>query len=449
MHTAKMLGMSGHMSRYRDALSIVVAQRFKLLRHGACSASAAAFKTSVLESLSSGVASPKRQGILAAVVKFFNANWQGRVVGHICSGEQCCSCEVASMAKAIYLSKKLFSTFRPKIFPKANSTGWPHSSPFFTLASALHGVDAFELAFSSRSTDTEDALRATLNEISRKKPLDDNLLPAEAGGDELMALPVAKAVEWATDMLEGDAVTQERLQNAISARCALSFMTPSLFQASYLLQLTLLPQQQLMRSLVRQTSGAWEREQLLTVVDLGTRQYRFALLNGGEMLPQFFRETWRLLTFEQHLLPLTSTEELRGQLLKLFLRPAALVHQLVRVRAQIFPYCLFRLLVLDAEDKMRCAEQILLLPKRLRDSWSRSFLSSYSRPDLLCSTEAQCILTVIGKHAVHCTVSTLKESPQEQGEDDAQSRSVALGMSTHGLRSCTLGAQTPKFRSWP
>ena len=347
-------------------MGILVTARFKLVKGNVCSAEASAFKQGVLDSIMPALSLPKHKGIVDAVAGFFNSDWRSSTVVHICRGGTCCKDLQSGLVKAIWLMNRLFTVLRPTMFQKANWTDWPRTVPWFTLAASLHciGVDAFQMAFcgvetagGQGSVGPETGL--VVREDGSEAPLSESL-----DGDQLLAMPLADALRHASASVDDD-FNRERLANAISRKCAQAFMKPCLLENALLLQVPLLPQQRLMHSLVHQTGAVWEREQLVSMASIGARQYRVGNLNGDALLPAFFQQTLEIQTgirFWQHLI---TTEHLRSKILKFVMRPAALVHQLVRLRAVAMPYSVFGLLGVSGQARLALAETLLGIPQVL------------------------------------------------------------------------------------
>ena len=408
IHTCRVLSGTGQLARLRDALSILTTRRFKVLKGTVCSAEASAFKQGVLDSILPALSMPKHKGLVDAVAAFFNFDWRTFNVAHICPGGGCCKDFKSSLVKAIWLVKRLFTVLRPTMFQKANWTDWPRTVPWFTLASSLHciGVDAFQLAFTGVDMGGGEGCALLpetglpVREDASEGPLSDFL-----DGDQLLAMPLSDALHHASASVDDD-VTKERLANAISRKCAQAFMKPCLLEKALLLQVPLLPQQRLMHSLVRQTGAVWEREQLVAMASIGARQYRVGNLSGGALLPAFFQQTLEIQASSRFCQHLTTTEHLRSKILKLVMRPAALVHQLVRLRVVNMPYSLFGLLGVTGEARLALAETLLGMPKCLRDAWCRDMFAKFPTKEELCSDTAMNILAVLAKHCICTTVGT-------------------------------------------
>ena len=411
IHSCRFMSGTGRLTRFRQALSVLVSRRFKFFTENVvCSPEAKDFKRSALQSISLALEKPKRKAIIAVISAFLNTDWRSTTIGHSCPGKHCCKDAESSLIKCIWFLKKLYSMMRPATFQKANWTDWPNTLPFFSLAVSLHsvGLDAFQLAFAGGDTglDDEEALRDALRRESRTPVSADAPDIVSLDGERLLSMPLADAVSQCAQGLDDDAVTRERIANAISHKAALVFMKKArLIESMWLLQVPLQPQQQLMRGLVKLTGAVWEREQLESMATLGTRSYRLGLFHRGNLLSTFFCQTMEILR-SSHFEHLNSTELLRSKILKLVMRPAGLVHQLFQVRVANFPYALFALLHMPLDERLRYAEELLAKPKCLRDTWCKHFFQVFPTKEEVCSDTAMNMLAVLGKHAHGTTVAT-------------------------------------------
>ena len=127
-------------------------------------------------------------------------------------------------------------------------------------------------------------------------------------------------------------------------------------------------------------------------------------LHEGEPLEAFFADSWARFVDKDLWVHMPETEEWRSQLLRMMMRPAACVFQLVKITTQGFPYRLAALVVgsLTAEE----ADKILKTPKCLLDRFSRDFLARFASVQQLQSEEAKQMMTLVSHMALCCTYTT-------------------------------------------
>ena len=288
------------------------------------------------------------------------------------------------------------------MFHRANWTDWPNTLPFFTIALSVHhiGLDAFQLAFAAGDTglDDEQELRDAVNRQSIAHVAADGP-DIHLDGARLLSLPFAEAISQCSEGVDDDAMSRERVVNAISHKAALAFMGKNFVSEAI----------HVVASGASATTAASDesiseghRRCVGARAAVGTRSFSLEMLHRGHLLPNFFAETMGILG-SSHFNYLNSTDLLRSKILKLLMSPAGLVHQLVRVRVEGFPYALFGLLQLST---LRYAAELLAKPKFLRDRWSNYTFQDFASPQQICSDVSMNFLAILAKHAYTTTVTT-------------------------------------------
>ena len=143
-----------------------------------------------------------------------------------------------------------------------------------------------------------------------------------------------------------DRFAAKRESTAHSLKVAMAYLR-HIFESTYIMRICLEPQHQLMHKLLHVTGNDWEFAEMSQQLELGRRALRGVILNDGDWLLDFYKESFRLLLNEHIWRHLTETEELRSDLCRFILRAVGVVKQLVESRVAAFLFKLFSLLKQD------------------------------------------------------------------------------------------------------
>eukprot|EP00971_Amphidinium_carterae_P352314 6492542-Amphidinium_carterae.1 len=362
IHTCKVLGMAGSTQSLKEAVKVLVRQRFETIAASMEDMASKEHKETVLKYFMPTLRTPRKRALVQLAAKFFNSNWKmGNVVHHVCHGPPCCSSKHESACKATIILMKLIGGLKPKMFSKSNWLDWVASTRFYGILAGMHGVlqALFGHAFGGASLEDADTY-ATLMDVSA----------LDTGFDMLQQENLAGLMSAQTTG-EDDKMQLERIANAYSVRVAVAWMQTGInvYLDVFCLRVSLEPQQNLMALLLHQLSYEWEEEQVGRLVLEGHRKYRFTELHD---------EAWRTHIF------------------KLAWRPAAVIFQLIMVRCMQLPYALFKLLDPNT-DKTEVAAALLNTPLCKRDGFSKRHMRSFNTVAKLTSAESIAILTAIAK----------------------------------------------------
>ena len=242
---------------------------------------------------------------------------------HVCKGVACCKSNAHSQGQARQHMQSLISAIKRSVLNKDNwlsNLSWQTALWFFIMGSGMHNtlVQAFLQAFGSGTTFAGP-------DVNEDDLLFDN--------------PLNK------DAILGSKSDEVREQLAHSLKVAVSFMSSSVFDQVWMMQLCLQPQRELMESVVHAVSVEWEAEQLL----------------------------------KEHHGHCCETELFRSNILRYFMRPCAVVFQLVELRVKHFPYRHFSLLH-PAPNRQELAETLLAVPKCMQDTFAQHVLDAHKTP---------------------------------------------------------------------
>ena len=403
VHTSKHLGTAGHMLGFKQALQKLVQERLCVLLHDPRDKKAFSFQANLMKYFCPSPMHPRRCGLVLAAASFYNGNWlQRKTLQHVCPGKHCCENRDMSVTHGTYLLTRLFTTLHRGIFSKANWQQWPDTLAFFAFSDGLHGigVDSFAEAFGqnvaqhprSATDGNEDVLEAAeampegnLSHFDEHTGLSSNADPGDARGDEDMA--------------------RERAERALSLQVSTSFMKRGLWQSVYMLRVTLEGQRALMATVLESIGREWEEKQLNSVIEGRPREFRVVSLNDGRCFENYLSSVGECLLSPILWSEFAETERFRGRLCQQSLRPAAVCHQLLRVRFAGLPFLLFRLLT-EPSDVENLATQILNMPMCLRDQWSKAFLDRYHSVRGLLSNGAQHEILMLADMMLNCTYTT-------------------------------------------
>eukprot|EP00971_Amphidinium_carterae_P292256 5801731-Amphidinium_carterae.1 len=406
IHASKCLTAAGAMRSLRESIEKLLPQRFRVLRTEEVSLDPAgvAFKENVLQHFLPPSTQPRRRAAVIAGTTFFGGDWRtpGELV-HVCEGERCCNTSGGfkfSVTKAVKLFKSLVTALRPNIFAKNNWMAWMSSLRLFAIGTAMNSflIDVFHDAF-AKHTKLE----------SREDVCDVNVLGMGDSSHALEWLVPPNLVDMApTDMPQRDPNAIFREENARSLRVALDFMQPGVYKSVCLFALPLAPERQLMSFFCHSVSREWECEQQRSLWLTGARRYRALELHLGNILPDFFRQSFDIFANSMLWENFEPTEAFRSELLKYSMRSACIVHQLIRLKVTGFP---FKLLVLlnrnDAELEQK-ASTLLATPPCMRDDFSQKFLQHFPDVASLCSLAAFHILSALARRLMLTTFTTEK-----------------------------------------
>ena len=398
VHTCKTMSISGHLKRFKDALTVVVQRRLLVQGERLLDPDATNFRQKNLAAFIPPERHPRRRALALAVAGFYNGDWRIQThLEHRCAGITCCRTPEISILKGTIFLRKLAGTLFPSMFNRANWLGWHVSLAWFGLGAAIHGVfqQAFQEAFG----------RDTVPDI----PAEPQSASA-AGSHDMMEEPLQPSSEAnvAPGRLANDQFEQMRQENAVSQRIALSFVKAPMLESVFMMRMSLDAEIRLMQSLVHQISRVWEQEQQKNMLDHGRRQFRMLRFHEGEDFKAFLGNSWTVFMSETLWKDYSQTERFRSDLFKNVFRPASVVWQLAIRRCQGYPYKLFRFLSSNNADFQQAfANEVLHeTPSCMLDSWTRSFLSIHDTIEKLCSPEAQQILTLVAVAACGSTYST-------------------------------------------
>ena len=202
--------------------------------------------------------------------------------------------------------------------------------------------------------------------------------------------------------------TQEKMreENARSLRAALRFMNPAeLAQNIWLFRIPLEPQREYMSFLLHTGSCEWEEQELSKLWATAHRRYRPLLLHRADELDMFLRESFRICASATLWQNFPETEQLRTRIFQTSARPAAVAHQLIRVRVRGCPYRVFTLLERDSSLRDR-AHDLRMLPCRTSSNFTRAFLDKHRSLDELVGTTAHVVLLGVARQLMCTTHST-------------------------------------------
>ena len=164
----------------------------------------------------------------------------------------------------------------------------------------------------------------------------------------------------------------------------------------------------------------------------------------------FFRETLAFFRDKSLWSGFPDAEDSSSRRLKVCMRPAAVIHQLVAARTAGFPYRMFSLLSPGIDVRAQAAE-LLSTPLCLLDDWSKKFLEVNDTEAKLSSPEALCELEVLAEVALCNTVSTerahsknLRRAATRHQTQKADLRYIALTHLGHSAPASSLRAEAPR-----
>ena len=390
IHAALVLSDAGQLGRFKASLDTLVQQQLRILRVPCLDPAASIFKEKILNLFTPPSTQVRRKAVVQLMAEFFNADWRQPVLQHVCSGLTCCRNREHSVLKAQMHLRKMTSVLRPQVFNRRNWLHWSLPLSWFGLGAAIHQVftTAFQRAFQQ----------------GPNLPLEQTADPALNVPDNVFGgLSTGAAAHDAEDKFE-----RYRQENALSLKTGVEFMQHQVLHDVFLLRATLDPEVKLMKSLTAKLSRAWEQDQLKTVLDHGTRDFRLLRLYQGLDTKTFFEDSNTVFEHRNYWDDQEQTEHFRSVLFISVYRPAAVIWQLIHRRTRLCPYKIFGLLARDTDDQLDMLARELLegTPLCLQDSWTAGFLAKYNTVAKLRGEEAKHVLWMLGTAAFAATFST-------------------------------------------
>ena len=328
---------------------------------------------------------PRRRARMEMVCAFLNGDWRMQnTLVHFCVPGKCCENRAESVLKLQRLLPKALFSLRPTMICKGNWLAWSHQWNFFGWAACLHGV-------------LQSVLLAVL---SGHMPADAHAPQNDAEPGPWLDIPGAGAPP---DGQVEDAIERLRQERNATLRVAVAFLKKSWLQHFWLMRVALSGQIHLMKTIVDNTSAHHEVSQLVAEQQEGSRDFRVLALHQNRLVNTMLQSTCENIchaTLWQHV---PETEELRSNILRLLLRPAAVAWQLISCRFRAWPWKLFELLDNPTEA---CAQALLHEPRCLRDSWSQKFVDTYSTVGELLSETCLQVLKLLATLLQTTTFST-------------------------------------------
>ena len=401
VHSCKWFNQGGSMAAFNEVLAKLIESRLRVVHMTPVyDEDADAFKKSVFSFFSPSLQHPQKRSVISAAMKFFNADWRQKDLLHFCSGAQCCANERISLLKGIIFATKMARSLRPPVFSRSSWTAWSSSLHWYGLATSFHQglfLQAARIALEQKQQQ-EPSVVGNLGDIAPVQDVPDAIAHSVAMPDTEGAV---------VDNLPNE-TEQYREEQAKTRRVALDFFTSdprALFRQVWLLRIPLEPQRVLMQRLTTWTSAAWEEEQLMNFATTGTRLFRPLELHRQAPLHEFFRSVMSQFCDQTLWQWFPQTEQFRSDLLKMSMKSAAMVFQLISLRVSHLPFKLF--ILLDRDETLDTnAKALLDVPVCLRDSFSQRFLSKYNTVTLLKSNEVWHLLFAIATQWLSTTYST-------------------------------------------
>ena len=392
IHTCKHLSTSGSFAKLKVAVADLVRERFQYRQDISSSRLIVSnFKEHIMQYMAPADGFPRRHAIMKLAKDFFNGDWlDAKRVTHHCTGPACCQSPERSLEKAVLLTQKLCSTLHPRMFSRANWLHWSKTLEWFGVGGGLHNIfhEAFSRAFTQQHIAWEQQAAHTTADAELDFP---GQLDGAIGGVCAQQDPQQPIAQ----LDASDRYAAERQSNAHSLKVAMAFL-PELFDATYLMRITLEPQRQLMHEVLHLTSRQWEAKQIFAEQQGVPREFRGLLFHEGRMFEKFFRKTWMLLTDPSTWAQLPETESFRSDLCRFLMRSASVVQQLVVTTTTTFPFKLLLLLKHDDHAEARALE-ILSSPACSRCNFTKHFLELHNTVEKLLSPAAQETLRAIGR----------------------------------------------------
>ena len=386
IHAGKHLTAAGSMKLLKDKISELVGLRLEVLRIAADDGVRAA----VLKYFTPPLQQPRRRALVLAVADFFNGAWGKRMrLQHVCAGQGCCLNRDASLATARWLLHRLVSSLLGHVFSRANWAQWHQCLQWFCFADAIHGLitDAFQEAFNNNPA---PELQATSIQLE--------LFP-----DQAVAPGIAQEPMPEQDHIVEDETARLRQEKEKSRNIASHFMIPGVWKQVYLLRVALHAQTELMATLLHSIGRDWEHSQFFNDLHARSREYRLLNLHTGSALRIFFQHLSLLfhstITWEHW----NETEQFRSRLLRVFMRCAACVYQLVETRVRGYPFAL--LSMLQAGQEQATAAAVQSTSSCMLDRWSRKFLATFPGQQLT-GDDAIATLRLLAELGLGTTFST-------------------------------------------
>ena len=378
IHSCLQMTTGGAMKKLREAC-VSLAHSQLQVTSDSLPDSATAFRHQVL-ALFEPHASGRRRALVRTAATILNGDWRAPQLQHRCH-PGCCQSYEESVQKVSHTLCRLVAGLRPPVLSKGNWSSWSESIVLLGLGGAIHGFigRAFLLAFSH-----SNEIEMGGGEAGVLAPQAVELELHLGGG-----APVAgEAAHPPQADFDTDKLARLRAERAKSEDIAKAFFQGPYFTDIYLLRSALEGERLLMAAFLRAVSAGRTLKDMFG--DVASRSpLPILALARGEDIHSMLDTTYREFLLASTCLPGQMTEATRSTMLRIFLRPLAVLVQLAQLPSRGFPYKLFHVIYPD-RDFHTTMEEIRASPRCLLDPFTKKVLQSFDAG--LMSAEALKIL---------------------------------------------------------
>ena len=436
IHAGLTLSAPQALKLLRDGLLVEVGSRpVRIFKVGAPSPESDVYRKKIL-SLFAPSKGPRRRALLELMATtLLNGNWESHALEHDCLPHCRCSGEEDIREAVQFVISKILKAVRPGVFQRGDWLNWLHNLKGFGLLEGLHGLltPAFLRHVAPAPGIQNDVLGGILGGEVGARDVDNLgfLLPPDADAHGAIA-----GLDPGLDRVEVQ--RRQRLQH--QAKSHEFFQTPDWHRHLVMLSQALLPQVQLMQSILHKTSVEWEASQQRSLQEQGTRLWPVLELHKKTDINAMLQNN-AIIFFDPALNPVPDDEGNRSLWLQACMRPAAAVYQLLGVKVEGFPYKLFSLL----EDRTHeNAQMIAQAPPCMLDDFSAQILQQF--PTVASLTSSSDLVHILGCCATMVAGTTFSTERLHSG--NARRSRAAAHTHKRGVEQLAMQSSSWAAPSW-
>eukprot|EP00971_Amphidinium_carterae_P017970 354200-Amphidinium_carterae.2 len=402
INTLKVLWERKHLQTFHKSLLADISTR---LRYTRCDSlpnvtrGAAEFKADVVRLFCPSSKRPRVRARVRYLQEMMNGDWrQVSHIDHYCVGS-CCHDRDDCVRKVQKHILRVAKQLRAYMVCRDNWGAWPEHLHLFGVLGLLHGI-----------------LRNALSRVL--------VVPTPA-----QPAPMEQVADPATEVL--DQFEAQRRERAQCLRASSDWLASDWEKSLWLFRQSLDPQVHLMAALLHHDSEEHAVSDLHSWLTSGKRCYNILHLHDGTDTNQMLH--YAMLGVQANKLGhgfLAETEEVRTKVLISFMKPAAIVWQLVVLRLNAMPYKLFELL---SEPTITKATELLATPQCMQDPVCAHMFQTYTTPEQLISQH--CLQTLAGAAAFirGTTFSTERKHANNRRRAFGRVHTHVMDLATVGL----------------